>query len=73
VVDPPIGAGGVVLHATNAADKLLMLKTLDLYDYEVYKKETNIVQFLGIVPLAVCCFLAMAVGDRSPLAAQRGD
>ena len=26
-------AGGVVLHATNAADKLLMLTALDLYDY----------------------------------------
>lgn len=26
-------AGGVVLHATNAADKMLMLTSLDLYDY----------------------------------------
>ena len=27
-------AGGVILHATNAADKLLMLKTLQLYDHD---------------------------------------
>ena len=37
-VDPP---QGVLLHATNAADKLLMLSTLGLFDYDAKRAMMN--------------------------------